>query len=70
MAAENPNDPTPYINMKNAGSSPQDVFVAAKNAGHKNYECVLLICGVFDISLDEARKISHNVHARQKSSVK
>jgi hypothetical protein len=49
----------PYIAMKVAGASSHEVFRKAKSDGRKNFECTLIVAGVFDLELHEAREISH-----------
>ena len=55
-------DPTPYIAMKDAGASVEEVFLKARADGYKNFECIALVCGVFDMPLHEARNIAHKLH--------
>lgn len=57
-------DPAPYIEMKKAGASPGEVFIKAREDGFRNFECTLLVAGVFDLSLDEARRVAHETHRR------
>ena len=57
-------DPRPYIELKQKGASPQEVFKQAKKDGFKNFECIALISGVFDLELHEAREIAHKLHKR------
>ena len=52
-------DPTPYLEMRDEGAEPEQVFLAAKRNGLKNFECIALLCGVFNMTLDDARIISH-----------
>jgi hypothetical protein len=56
-----------YIALKDGGAAPTAVFQACKLDGHKNWECQILLMGVFEMTLDEARKISHAEHVREKS---
>lgn len=62
MATELNQDPTPYFEMKKLGATPGQVFRKAKQDGYRNFDCIALISGVFDISLSEAREISHAIH--------
>jgi hypothetical protein len=60
-----PDDPAPYIAMKQSGASPSEVFTKVREDGFRNFECTLLIAGVFDLSLDEARNVAHEIHRRK-----
>ena len=62
--AAGPDDPAPYIAMKQSGASPSEVFTKAREDGFRNFECTLLIVGVFDLSLDEARHVAHEIYRR------
>lgn len=55
-------DPAQYIAMKNHGATAEEILRKALDDGHKNFECVALICGVFDMPLHEAREIAHKVY--------
>lgn len=55
-------DPAPYIEMRKSGAPPSEVFIKAREGGFRNFECTLLIAGVFDLSLDEARQVAHEIH--------
>ena len=55
-------DPTKYTEMKDQGASPEAVLRSALEDGYKNFECIALICGVFQISLHEARELAHKVY--------
>ncbi len=57
-------DPAPYIEMRRSGASPTEVFIKAREDGFRNFECTLLIAGVFELSLDEARQVAHEIHRR------
>jgi hypothetical protein len=54
-----------YTNYKNSGMSPEQIFNQAKIDGYKNFECIHLLMVVFDISLDEARTISHRYYLKK-----
>jgi hypothetical protein len=62
MNSEMKQDPKPYIEMKDRGATPEEVFRKALSDGHKNFECIALLCGVFDIPLHKAREIAHQIH--------
>lgn len=55
-------DPTSYLAMKREGVSAREVYVRARADGFKRYQCLLLIQGVFDLTLDEAREIGHSIY--------
>lgn len=61
-------DPTPYIAMKDAGASPQEVFRKARGDGYKNFECIVLISGVFDIPLNDAREMAHAIYREDRAA--
>jgi len=52
-------DPAPYLEMKQHGATAEEVYRRARADGFKNYECLVLIMGVFGLELDDARKIGH-----------
>jgi len=54
--------------MKQSGASPGEVFTKAREDGFRNFECTLLIAGVFDLSLDEARQVAHEIYRRSAAS--
>ncbi|WKB50819.1 hypothetical protein [Eleftheria terrae] len=54
-------DPAPYVAMMRNGATSEEVYRQALKDGFKRFECVALLCGVFDLELDEARKIGHRV---------
>lgn len=62
-----PDDQAPYIAMKQSGASPSEVFTKARDDGFLNFECRLLIAGVFGLSLDEARHVAHEIYRRSKA---
>lgn len=66
--AAGPYDPAPYIAMKQSGASPSEVFTKAREDGFRNFECTLLVAGVFDLSLDEARQVAHEIYRRSAAS--
>lgn len=51
----------PYIELKNAGLSPGEVYGKAFENGYKRYQCLLLISAVFNIEIHEAREIVHDI---------
>ena len=57
-----PDDPTPYFAMKHKGASAREVYVRAREDGFKRYQFRLLIQGVFDLKLHEAREIGHSIY--------
>ncbi|WP_217590738.1 hypothetical protein [Burkholderia sp. GbtcB21] len=68
MSVQLRQDPTPYIAMKDAGASPQEVFRKAREDGYKNFECIVLISGVFEISLNDARDMAHAIYREDKEA--
>jgi hypothetical protein len=63
-------DPKPYIEMKEKGANAEMVFKKAQQDGFKNFECIALICGVFDLELHKAREIAHGMYMDQSSRQK
>lgn len=57
-----PDDPTPYFVMKHKGASAREVYVRTRENGFKRYQCLLLLQGVFDLTLHEARQIGHSIY--------
>lgn len=55
-------DTKPYFEMKSGGASAEDVYRRALADGHKKSECMMLIVGVFDIPLHQAREIGHQIY--------
>ena len=55
-------DPSPYIAMKEDGATASEVYRKARKDGFKKNECLALIMGVFNLELDTARKIGHEVY--------
>jgi hypothetical protein len=55
-------NPQPYIQMRENGASPNDVFTKARADGYKNFECIILISEIFKIPLNEARTIAHSIY--------
>jgi len=47
--------------LKAGGASAEDVFRHMKALGCKNWEGQVMLMGVFDMPLAEARRISHKV---------
>ncbi len=62
MKQEQSQDPTPYIAMKDGGATPQDVYKKALDDGYKKSECMMLIAGIFDLPLHQAREIGHQIY--------
>lgn len=62
MKEENTQDPKPYIDMKDGGATPQDVYKKALDDGYKKSECMMLIAGIFDLPLHQARGIGHQIY--------
>ena len=62
MKQEHTQDPKPYIDMKNGGSTPQEVYKRALDDGYKKSECLMLIAGIFNIPLHQAREIGHQIY--------
>jgi hypothetical protein len=60
---EKPNESTEkYAAMQRQGASPVELFQACKRDGHKNWECQVLLMGLFEMTLHETRLISHGEH--------
>lgn len=55
-------DPKPYIAMKDGGATPQEVYKKALDDGYKKSECMMLIAGIFDLPLHQAREIGHQIY--------
>lgn len=68
MSEQRHQDPTPYIAMKDAGASPQEVFRKARGDGYKNFECIVLISGVFDIPINDAREMAHAIYREDRGA--
>ncbi|WP_155630707.1 hypothetical protein [Burkholderia territorii] len=68
MSVQHHLDPTPYIAMKDAGPSPQEVFRKARGDGYKNFECIVMISVVFDISLNDAGDMVHAIYREDKEA--
>lgn len=62
MKQESTQDPKRYIDMKDGGATPQDVYKKALEDGYKKSECMMLIAGVFNIPLHQAREIGHQIY--------
>lgn len=62
MNQEHKQDPNPYIAMKNGGETPEAVYWKALADGHKKSECMMLIAGIFDLPLHQAREIGHQIY--------
>jgi hypothetical protein len=52
-----------YAALREQGATPVEVFKVCKADGNKNWECQVLLMGIFDMSLDDARTISHSLHS-------
>jgi hypothetical protein len=57
----NVHDPARYVAMMRDGATSDEVYRQALKDGFKRFECVALLCGVFDLELDQARKVDHQV---------
>lgn len=55
-------DPGPYLTMKQHGATVQEVYRKARQDGFGKHECLLLIMGVFDLELSDAREIGHQIY--------
>lgn len=55
-----------YMEYRKNGMSAEQMFNHAKIDGYKNFECIHLLMIVFDMPLDEARKISHKIYLSNK----
>ncbi len=62
MKQEQTPDPKPYIAMRDSGATPQDVYKSALDDGYKKFECMMLIAGIFDLPLHEAREVGHQIY--------
>jgi hypothetical protein len=62
MKQEHKHDPKPYIDMKSGGATSQEVYKKALDDGYKKSECLMLIVGIFDIPLHQARKIGRQIY--------
>lgn len=61
-------DPTKYAEMKNQGARAEAVLRSALADGYKNFECIALVCGVFEMPLHEVREIAHRIYAEKPST--
>lgn len=61
-------DMSRYRELKQSGVNAHDVFRQLKRDGHKNFECVLALAGIFSLELHEARAISHAIYQEDQSS--
>lgn len=48
-----------YKKEKEKGATKEDIYKQARADGYKNYESLLILMGVFDIELHEAREVGH-----------
>ena len=48
-----------YKEQKANGATKEDIYAQARADGYKNYECLLILMGVFNIELHEAREVGH-----------
>lgn len=48
--------------MKRRGATAHEVYRKARQDGFWKHECLLLIMGVFDLELSDAREIGHHVY--------
>ena len=55
-----------YKNLKNSGCSEKEIFIEAKKEGMENYKAIQMLTILFDMSVDAARKISHEVYYENK----
>ena len=62
MKREHTQDPQPYIGMKDSGATPRDVYKKALDDGYKKSECMMLIAGIFELPLHQAREIGHQIY--------
>ncbi|HEY0584530.1 MAG TPA: hypothetical protein VGD52_00220 [Pseudoduganella sp.] len=60
-------DPSPYFDMKRHGATAHEVYLQAMANGFKRHECLILIMGVFDLELAQAREIGHEIYFERKS---
>lgn len=56
-----------YKELMTDGKTPIEIFKEAKKDGYKNYECINLLMALFDMSLHDARQISHDIYLNNKS---
>ena len=47
--------------LKAGGASAEEVFRRMKAEGCKNWQSQVMLMGLFDMSLDEARRVSHRI---------
>ena len=62
-------DPAPYQAMKLHGASAEEVYRKALADGFKKHECLVLIMGVFDLELNVAREIGHQIYRQDQGVV-
>lgn len=62
-------DPSPYIAMKEAGASVQEVYRKGRADGCERSKCLLLIMGVFDLELAAARDIGHEIYRQEQAGL-
>lgn len=55
-------DPAPYQIMKLQGAFADEVYRKARANGFKKHECLVLIMGLFDLELANAREIGHQIY--------
>lgn len=55
-----------YIDLKAFGYSKKQIFIEAKKDGMENFKAIHLLTILFEISVDSARKISHEVYMGSK----
>ncbi|MNM49773.1 hypothetical protein D3C81_607840 [compost metagenome] len=67
---EKSKDPKPYINMRDNGATPQEVYKKALEDGYMKSDCMMLIAGVFDMSLHHAREIAHKIYREKLDETK
>lgn len=58
--------PEKYTAMRSDGRSSEDVYRAAWADGFKRHECLLIVAGLFNLELHEAREIGHKVYASER----
>jgi hypothetical protein len=56
-----------YALLQSQNATPVEIFRACKADGNKNWECQVLLMGLFEMTLDEARKISHAEFAKEQA---
>jgi hypothetical protein len=54
-------DPSPYLAMKQSGTSAEEVYRKARKDGFKRHECLLLLMGIFDMKMHVAREVGHEI---------